>query len=109
VLSAAHRTVRWCTGQCTIHYPVRLAVGLTSQTTVRAHAFTPDSPDITPDSQMASLYQCHLELAIGLLFLGASDSPVVAPDSLVLSARQSASGNTFFISWTSLDLNIVFF
>jgi hypothetical protein len=39
VLSAAHRTVRWCTGQCTVHCPVRLAVGLTPQATIGAQAF----------------------------------------------------------------------
>jgi hypothetical protein len=39
VLSVAHRTVRWCTGQCTVHCPLRLAVGLTPQTTVGAQAF----------------------------------------------------------------------
>jgi hypothetical protein len=39
VLSVAHRTVRWCTGQCTVHCPVRLAVGLTLQPTDGAHAF----------------------------------------------------------------------
>jgi hypothetical protein len=33
----------------------------------------------------------------------------VPPDSLVLSAGQSASGNTFFVSWTSFDLHNVFF
>jgi hypothetical protein len=38
-LSAAHRTVRWCTGQCTVHCLVRLAVGLTPQATVSVHAF----------------------------------------------------------------------
>jgi hypothetical protein len=39
VLSAAHRIVRWCTGQCTVHCRVRLAVGLTPQTIVGAQAF----------------------------------------------------------------------
>jgi hypothetical protein len=39
VLSVAHRTVRWCTGQCTFHCSVRLAVGLTPQATVGAQAF----------------------------------------------------------------------
>jgi hypothetical protein len=34
-----HRTVRWCTIQCTVHCPVRLALGLTSQQTVGAQAF----------------------------------------------------------------------
>jgi membrane glycosyltransferase len=36
LLSSAHRTIRWCTGQCTIHCPVRLVVGLTPQATVGA-------------------------------------------------------------------------
>jgi hypothetical protein len=72
-------------------------------------AFTPDSLDVTSDSPVASLHQCHLELAVGLLFLSAPDSPAcvtgqsgvchrtvrrVSPDSPVLSAGQSASGNT---------------
>jgi hypothetical protein len=39
VLSAAHRTVRWCTGQCTVHCLMRLVIGLTPQATVGAHAF----------------------------------------------------------------------
>jgi hypothetical protein len=41
-------------------------------------AFTPDSPDITPDSLVACLHQCHLELAVGLLFPGAPESPACA-------------------------------
>ena len=39
LLSAAHRTVRWCTRQCTDHCQARLAVGLTLQATVGAQAF----------------------------------------------------------------------
>jgi hypothetical protein len=39
-------------------------------------AFTPDSLRVTPDSSVASPHQCHLELAIGLQFPGAPDSPV---------------------------------
>jgi hypothetical protein len=39
VLSAAHRTVRWCTGQCTVQCPVRLVIGLTLQPTVGMQAF----------------------------------------------------------------------
>jgi hypothetical protein len=64
-------------------------------------AFALDCPRVTPDSLVASLHQCHLELAIGLLFLGAPDNPTcgtgqsgVPPDSLVLSAGQSSSGST---------------
>jgi hypothetical protein len=39
VLSAAHRTVRWCTVQCIVHCAVRLAVGLTPQTPIGTQAF----------------------------------------------------------------------
>jgi hypothetical protein len=39
LLSAAHRTVRWCTGQSSAPCAVRLAVGLTPQVTVGAQAF----------------------------------------------------------------------
>jgi hypothetical protein len=39
VLSAAHRTILWCTGQCTVHCPVHLAVGLTMQPIVGVHTF----------------------------------------------------------------------
>jgi hypothetical protein len=43
--SAAHRTVRWCTGQRTVACPVCLAVALSEQVTVGAADFsTPDSP-----------------------------------------------------------------
>jgi hypothetical protein len=73
---------------------------------------------------MASLHQCHWELAIGLLFPGAPDSPVcgigqsgVPPDSPMLLAKQSASGNTILsfldFAWYLLiftyDLHNVFF
>jgi hypothetical protein len=49
--SAAHRTVRWCTGQRTVACPVRLAVALSEQVTVGAAGFsTPDSLVLTSDS-----------------------------------------------------------
>jgi hypothetical protein len=85
VLSTAHRTVRWCTGQCTVHCLVRLAVGLTPQTTVGMQAFY-----IGHSGQFGGLLsQCHLELAIGLTVPGAPDSPACgtgqssAPDQTV--------------------------
>jgi hypothetical protein len=34
-----HRTVRWCTGQRTVAYPMRLAVALSEQVTVGAAGF----------------------------------------------------------------------
>ena len=49
--SAAHRTVRWCTGHRTVACPVRLAVALSEQVTVGAAGFsTLDSLVLTPDS-----------------------------------------------------------
>jgi hypothetical protein len=39
LLSAAHRTIRWCTGQRTVACPVRLAVALSKQVTVGAAGF----------------------------------------------------------------------
>jgi hypothetical protein len=66
---------RWYTGECTIHCLVRPAVGLTPQATVGSQAFTPDTPDVTLDSPMVFSPQCHLELAIELLFPSAPDSP----------------------------------
>jgi hypothetical protein len=39
LLSAAHRTVWWCIGQCTVHCPVRLVVGLTLLAIVGVQAF----------------------------------------------------------------------
>jgi hypothetical protein len=40
LFSAAHRTVRWCTGQRTVACPVRLAVALSEQVTVGAAGFS---------------------------------------------------------------------
>jgi hypothetical protein len=82
--------------------PVRLAIGSDTQVTIGAVGFTPDSPGVTPNSLVASLHQCHQELAVGLLFPSAPNSlPCgtrqfgVPPDSPVSSTRQSACGNTF--------------
>jgi hypothetical protein len=65
-------------------------------------AFTPDSSDVIPNSPVASLHQCHLELSIGLLFPGAPDSPPVA--TLVF-----VSWTLLDTCWSSCDLRNVFF
>jgi hypothetical protein len=39
LFSAAHRTVRWCTGQRTVACPVRLVIALSKQVTVGAAGF----------------------------------------------------------------------
>jgi hypothetical protein len=102
VLSAAHRTVRWCTGQCTIHCPVRLAISLTLQSTVGTHAFYTGQSggllSIVPPgtSHWDNWSVWHRTVRR------------VASDSLVVQTRQSA-GNTCFVSLTSLDLYIVLF
>jgi hypothetical protein len=46
--------------------------------------FTPDTLDFTSVSPVVFCPQCHLELAIGLQYLG-------APDSLVCGTRQSGA------------------
>jgi hypothetical protein len=56
VLSVTHWTVRWCTGQCIVHWPVRLAIGLTPQATVGAHAF------------YTGHFRCHTGQSGGLLY-----------------------------------------
>jgi hypothetical protein len=67
VLSAAHRIVWWCTEQCNVHCPVRLAVGLTLQATVGAHAF------YTGHSG------CHTRQSGGLLSIVPPDSQACGP------------------------------
>jgi hypothetical protein len=85
VLSTAHRTVRWCTGQCTVHCLVRLAVGLNRRRLLACRLFTSN----TLDSLVVFSPQCHLELAIGATIPGAPDSPACgtgqscAPDQTV--------------------------
>jgi hypothetical protein len=76
---------------------MRLVVGFdTASDRWRVGFFTPDSPDFTLDIPVVFSPQCHLELAIGLLFPGAPDSSVcgtgqscVPPDSSVLQTRKS--------------------
>jgi hypothetical protein len=61
------------------------ATNESSRASYRATSFS-SSP--TPDCPMASLHQCHQELAVGLQFPG-------APDSLACGTRQSGA-----LSWT---------
>jgi hypothetical protein len=70
--------------------------------------FTPDSADFTPDSPVVFSPQCHLELAVGLQFPGAPDSPV-CHRTVRCPRTDSPPGNTCFVSWTSLDYHNVFF
>jgi hypothetical protein len=71
-----------------------LAIGSVSRP-LALSAFAPDSPGPPP--------QCHQELAVGLLFSGAPDSPVCwtvrcpRPDSPPVATH-------FFVSWTLLDI-----
>lgn len=77
------------------------------------------TPDFTPDSPVVFSPQCYLELAVGLLFLDAPNSPTcgtgqsgVPPGHTGLSGvprTDSPPSNTSFVSWTSLDLRNVFF
>jgi hypothetical protein len=84
LLSAAHRTVRWCTGQCTVHCPVRLVVGLTLLATVGVQTF------YTGHSR------CHTEQSDGFsspVPLGTSRWATIhgAPDSPACGTGQSGA------------------
>jgi hypothetical protein len=57
--------------------PVPLAVGLAPQVTVDAAGFHTRQSGHRTGQSGAFLHQCHLELVVGLLFLGAPDSPVL--------------------------------
>jgi hypothetical protein len=81
----AHRTAHCSLSGAPSHYPD------TTGDRWRRRLFTPDSPDFTPDSPMLFPPQCHLELAVGLRFRGAPDSPVCHRTVLCSSHRQSAS------------------
>jgi hypothetical protein len=68
-------------------------------------AFTPDSPRVTPDSPVPSLHQCHLELVVGLLFLGAPDSPACGTGQSSAPDQTVHCGNNFLhfldFTWSS--------
>jgi hypothetical protein len=106
-----HRTVRWCIGQSggasdspvahrTMHCSLSGVPSCYPDTAGdrwRRRLFTPDSPMLFPP-------QCHLELAIGLRFPGAPDSPVCHRIVRCSSHRQSA-GNTHL---HFLDFSLIF-
>jgi hypothetical protein len=69
LLSAAYRTVRWCTGQRTIPYPVLLAVTLTPK------AFHIGQSSLYTGQISGLPSGCHLELAVRAAVPGAPDSP----------------------------------
>ena len=70
--------------------------------------FTSDTLDFTPDSPVVFSPQCHLELVVGLQFLGASDSPACGTGQSGALARTIRLATLVFISWTSLDFHNVF-
>jgi hypothetical protein len=117
LLSATHRTVRWSTGQSGALSNAPNHWMWHRRWPLMHRLFTPDTPDVTLDSLVDSLHQCHLELAVGLLFLGALDSLACGTGQSGALQRDSPSVATlFFVSWTCLilvdlhfDLHNVFF
>jgi hypothetical protein len=71
--------------------------------------FTPDTPDFTLDSLVVFSSQCHLELAVLLLFPGAPDCPTCGTGQSGAPDQTVHRGNTYFVSWTLLNLHNVFF
>ena len=61
--------------------------------------FTPDTPDVTPDSPVVFSPQCHLELAIRATFPGAPDSPVLLAQIVCLATLASFLGllSSFYV------------
>jgi hypothetical protein len=107
--SAAHRTVRWCTGQHTVACPVRLAVALSEQVTVGAAGFSHrtvrcshrtvqwSSLRVPPGtSRWATIPWCT-----GQSGVWAPDSPVCHRTVRCSTHRQSA-GSTRLQPWTFL-------
>jgi hypothetical protein len=111
--SAAHRTVRWCTGQRTVACPVRLVVALSGtlseQVTVGAAGFPHRIVRCATGQSGGLLSRCHLELAVGLRFPGAPDSPACGHRTVRCSTHRQSAGSTRLLSWTFLDLLNVFF
>jgi hypothetical protein len=113
LLSAAHRTVRWCTGQRTVACPVRLAVALSEQVTISAAGF----PHRTVRSSHRTVWWSSLWVppgtscwaavpwCIGQSGVWAPDSPVCHRTVRCYTHRQS-TGSTLGLF---LDLFNVFF
>jgi hypothetical protein len=100
--SAAHRTVRWCTGQHTVACPVRLSVALSEQVTVSAAGFPHQTVRwsflrVPPGtSRWAGVPWCT-----GQSSVWAPDSPVCHRTVQCASHRQSAATHLDF-SWMLL-------
>jgi hypothetical protein len=98
LLSAAHLTVRWCTGQRTVACPVRLAVALSDplseQVTVGVAGFPHRTVRCATGQSGGLLSGCHLELAIGLLFPSALDSPACGHRTVRCATGQSGAPRT---------------
>jgi hypothetical protein len=102
LFSAAHRTVRWCTGQRTVACPVCLAVTLSEQVTVDAVGFSHRT-----DRWSSLRVPCGtsrwdaVPWCTGQSGVWAPDSPVCHRTVWCSTHRQSA-GSTRLQSWTFL-------
>jgi hypothetical protein len=113
LLSAAHRTVRWCTGQRTVACLMRLVVALSEQETVGAAGF----PHRTVQSSHRTVWWSSLRVPPGISRWAAvpwctRQSDMWAPDSPVChqtvwcSTHRQSAGSTLGLF---LDLFNVFF
>jgi hypothetical protein len=108
LLSAAHRTVRWCTGHRTVACPVRLVVALSEQVTVAPQAFHTGQSGPHTGQSGGLLFGCHLELAVGLWFPGAPDSPVCGHRTVRCATGQSGAPHTDSPQATHLEFSWIF-
>jgi hypothetical protein len=101
LLSAAHRTVWWCTGQRIVACPVRLAVALLEQVTVGAAGF----PHRTVRSSHRTVWWSSLQVPLGTSRWAAvltPDSPACGHRIVRCSTHRQSAGSTRLQSWTLL-------
>jgi hypothetical protein len=108
LLSAAYRTVRWCTGQRTVACPVHLAVGLSEQVTVGAAGFPHRKVRSSYRTVRWSSLQVPLELVVGLQFPSASDSPACGHRTVQCATGQSCAPCTDSPQAAHLDFSWIF-
>jgi hypothetical protein len=107
--SAAHRTVRWCTGQHTVACPMRLAVALSEQVTVGAAGFFYTGQSGAHTGQSGGLLsECHLELAVELEFPSAPDSPACGHRTVWCATGQSGAPSHRQSAAAHLDFSWIF-
>jgi hypothetical protein len=104
MFSAAHRTVRWCTGQSTVACPVRLAVTLSEQVTVGVVGFSHRTVRSSHRTVRRSSLRVPPETSRWAAVPWCTGQSGVPPDSPVLHAQTVRRQHTSSI----LDFSLIF-